>query len=284
VSAPAPEVFSLARDAPAGVAIVPAPRADCGAEIVQVQEWCARHGLPVEVLRRGDGDDPGGAWQLVVALGGDGTILRALRLAAPAGAPVLGVNLGRVGFLADVQPADLPAALAAVADGRARVERRGALRVTVEGGSALEEVAYNDVVLGRRAGHGAARVVVEVDGTELVSLYCDGVLVASALGSTAYTVSAGGPAISPLLDAMVLTPLAAQTGPLGSLVLGPGDDVRLIADEDSAPMRIEIDGRTTIGVPAGTAVSVCRAAHESLLLRTTPDTFFEHLRDRLLTR
>ncbi|HSD81859.1 MAG TPA: NAD(+)/NADH kinase [Solirubrobacteraceae bacterium] len=284
MSAPAADAFTLATGPAAPVALVTAPSADCGRERDQVEAWCAAHELELDVLRVGQDGTGRRPWQLVVALGGDGTILRALRLAGPVGAPVLGVNLGRVGFLADAQPGDLAAALAAVADGRARVERRAALQVAVRDGAALDEHAYNDVVFGRRAGHGSARIAVQVNGTPVVSLVGDGVIVASALGSTAYTVSAGGPAISPPLDAMVLTPVAAHTGPLRSLVLSADDELCLIAGEDSAPLTIEIDGRTASEVPPGARVHVGRWHAQALLLRTTPDTFFEHLRDRLLTR
>jgi NAD+ kinase len=278
------EAFTLARGPAPPVALVAQPTADCGRERAQVEAWCRRHDLPLDVLRVGDDGDGHGPWQLVIALGGDGTILRALRLAAPAGVPVLGVNLGRVGFLADVQPEDLPRALESVATGGSRVERHCSLRVTVEGGPPLDDEAYNDVVVSRRAGHGAAHILVEAGGTYLVDVAGDGVIVASALGSTAYTVSAGGPAISPLLDAMVVTPVAAHTGPLRSLVLAAEERLRLTPDERSAPLTIEVDGRTTSEVPPGATVTICRAPHPALLLRTSRGTFYEHLRDRLVTR
>jgi NAD+ kinase len=278
-----PDSFRLRRGPAPPVALVPAPHADCGRERSEVEAWCRAHGLEMEVLRVGDDTDAEGPWQLVVALGGDGTILRALRLGAGAGAPVLGVNLGRVGFLADVQPDELSAALEAVARGAARIERRGALRVTVDDGPPVDD-AFNDVVLGRRAGHGSARIVVETGGTRLVTVIGDGVIVASTLGSTAYTVSAGGPAVSPRLDAMVLTPVAANTGPLRSLVLEAGEPLRLVADDDSAPLTIEVDGRTTTEVPPRARVTISRAPEPALLVRTRPDPFFEHLRDRLVMR
>jgi len=279
-----PATFRLRRGPAPPVALVPAPHADCGRERGEVDAWARGHGLEVEVLRLGEDGDSHGPWQLVVALGGDGTILRALRLGARAGgAPVLGVNLGRVGFLADVQPDGLHDALEAVARGAARVERRGALRVTVDDGPTVDD-AFNDVVLGRRAGHGSARIAVEAGGTRIVTVIGDGVIVASTLGSTAYTVSAGGPAVSPLLDTMVLTPVAANTGPLRSLVLDAGEELRLIGDDDSAPLTIEVDGRTTTEVPPRARVTISRAAEPALLLRTQTDPFFEHLRDRLVMR
>jgi NAD+ kinase len=278
------QAFRLTPGPAPPVALVPQPQADCGRERAEVEAWSRDHGLTLEVLRAGDDGDAHGPWQLVVALGGDGTILRALRIAARGGAPVLGVNLGHVGFLADVQPHALGAALQAVAAGAARIERHSAVRVTVEGGTPLDGEAFNDVFVGRRGGQGAARLAVEADGTRVVSLVGDGVIVASTLGSTAYNVSAGGPAVSPRLDAMVITPVAAQTGPLRSLVVGSEEELRLVAAEDSAPLTLEIDGRTACAVPPGGTVILTKAAAPALLLRTTPDTFFEHLRDRLVTR
>lgn len=266
------------------VALLAAPGADGGSQRDEVVRWCAARAIgfvPVTVA------DPGQAVagaQLVIALGGDGTILRALRLSAPRAIPVLGVNFGHVGFLADVQRDQLTDALAAVAAGHARSVAHTALHVVARHGPTLDDLAYNDVVLGRRPGHGSARIVVAVDGTRVVDVIGDGVIVASGLGSTAYTVSAGGPAVSPRLDAIVLTPVAANTGPLRSLVVGAQEGLRLLAREDSAPLTVEVDGQTSAELEPGAHLDLGRAPTPALLLRTKPDTFYDDLRDRLLVR
>jgi NAD+ kinase len=266
------------------VALLSAPGADGGPQSREVARWCAARELGLVTVGLSDPSEAVDGVQLVIALGGDGTILRALRLSAPRGIPVLGVNFGHVGFLADVQRDQLTEALAAVAAGHARCERRTALHVVAGHGPPLDELAYNDVVLGRRAGHGSARIVVTVDGTRVVDVIGDGVIVATGLGSTAYTVSAGGPAVSPLLDALVLTPVAANTGPLRSLVVGAQEGLRLLARDDSAPLTVEVDGQTSAELEPGGHLDLGRAACAALLLRTKPDTFYDDLRDRLLTR
>lgn len=266
------------------VALLSAPGADGGPQSREVGRWCAARELDLVTVGLSDPSEAVDGVQLVIALGGDGTILRALRLSAPRGLPVLGVNFGHVGFLADVQRDQLTEALAAVGAGHARCERRTALHVVAGHGPPLDELAYNDVVLGRRAGHGSARIVVAVDGTRVVDVIGDGVIVATGLGSTAYTVSAGGPAVSPLLDALVLTPVAANTGPLRSLVVGAQEGLRLLARDDSAPLTVEVDGQTSAELEPGGHLDLGRAACPALLLRTKPDTFYDDLRDRLLTR
>jgi NAD+ kinase len=266
------------------VGVLAAPGTDFAPQFDEVDRWCRRRDLDLVALSVSDPAERVDGLQLVIALGGDGTILRALRVAAPHAVPVLGVNFGHVGFLSDVGGGELTQALAAVAAGHARVERRSALHAVVRSGPELDELAYNDVVLGRRAGHGAARIVVTVDGTRIVDVVGDGVVVATGLGSTAYTVSAGGPAVSPLLDPMVLTPVAANTGPLRSLVISIDEGLRLIARDDSAPLTVEIDGQTMEELAPGAALDIGRADDPALLVRTAPVTFYDDLRDRLLTR
>jgi len=266
------------------VGLLPTRASDCAEQVALVQRWCAERDVELVRLSLADGLDATAALQLLIALGGDGTILRALRVASPHAIPVLGVNFGHVGFLADVQREQLTDALAAVGAGHARIERRSAMRAVAHNGPALDELAYNDVVLGRRTGHGSGRIVVAVDGTRVVDVVGDGVIVASGLGSTAYTVSAGGPAVSPLLDAMVMTPVAANTGPLRSLVVHADEHLRLLAREDSAPLNVEIDGQTMVELQPGAHLDIGMASDPALLIRTKPDTFYDDLRDRLLTR
>jgi NAD+ kinase len=272
------------RDGPApAVGVLASPAADCGPQVNAVRAWARRHGLDVADVDFTDAALPG-ELQLLIVLGGDGTILRGLRLAAPHGTAVLGVNFGHVGFLADVEREHFDQALAALSKGGARVEAHGALRAQVRDGTGLDELAYNDVVLGRRAGHGSGRIIVEVSNAHVVDVVGDGVIVATGLGSTAYNVSAGGPALSPLVDAMVLTSVAATTGPLRSLVLSRDEALRLTARADSAPLTLELDGQTTAELEPGATLDVSRAPQPALLVRTKPVTFYDDLRDRLLTR
>ena len=195
------------------------------------------------------------ACELVIALGGDGTILRALQLAMAHHAAVLGVNFGTVGFLADIDGDDLAAALDTIARGRGdgrrphRARRDDARRRRGRTASSPSTTSSSR----RIPGHGTARLRVEVGGEPMLALTGDGVVVASPTGSTAYTVGAGGPAVAPSLDAIVLTPLATQGSPLRSLVADGSDSVRIELAPSSAPVSVEIDGRTSLDMPAAAA-------------------------------
>jgi NAD+ kinase len=274
----------FALDALAGghVGVLVNPSGDCGPQLGTLHRWAREAGVDVRELgTSADSRATDGGCRLVVALGGDGTILRALQLAIPQRAPVLGINFGRVGFLADVDRDRLDEALEAIGRGEAYVDERTALVATFGAHPAHRVVAVNDVVIGRAPGHGRARLRVYVGQDELLPLAGDGVVVASPTGSTAYTVGAGGPAVAPGLDAIVLTPLAAQGSPLRSLVVEGSDRLRIEMDDRSAPLHVEIDGRTRDDLPPFAVVEVQTAPRKARLLRTRPRTFFHDLAERL---
>jgi NAD+ kinase len=190
---------------------------------------------------------------------------------------VLGINFGTVGFLADCHRDDFGAALDRVGRGEARIEERTALVATIGPERPRTVVAFNDVVVARRPGHGTARLRVEVAGERVLELRGDGVVVASPTGSTAYNVGAGGPAVAPSLDAIVVTPLATQGSRLRSLVLDGGETVRLITEPSSAPLSAEIDGRAIEELPMPGVLEVQAATHKARLVRTRPRTFYSDL-------
>jgi NAD+ kinase len=264
------------------VGVLVTPDGDCAPQLYTIEAWAGEQGL--DVVELGSSADPNHderGCALVIALGGDGTILRALQLAMPERLPVLGVNFGHLGFLADIGREDLQAALDAIAGGDAQVAERTALVATVEAEQPRHAVAFNDVVITRKPGHGTARLRIEAGGEPLLRLRGDGVVIASPTGSTAYTVEAGGPAVSPELDAIVLTPLATQGSPLRSLVVDGTDTVRIEMDAASAPLSLELDGRTVDDMPTSTALEVHAAPGKARLLRTRPRTFYADLAKRL---
>jgi NAD+ kinase len=264
------------------VGVILNPSGECAPQLGVLHGWARSTGVELRDLgtsadaRAADGD-----CRLVVALGGDGTILRALQLAMPQHAPVLGINFGRVGFLADVGGDRLDEALDAIARGEAVVDERTALLADFGDEPHHRVVAVNDVVIGRRPGYGTARLRVFVGDDELLPLTGDGVVVASPTGSTAYTVGAGGPAVAPGLDAIVLTPLAAQGSPLRSMVVEGSDLLRIQRDDASAPLDVEIDGRIRDDIPPFAVVRVRTALRKARLLRTRPRTFYHDLAERL---
>jgi NAD+ kinase len=173
----------------------------------------------------------------VIALGGDGTMLGAMRLMAARPVPVLGVNYGNLGFLVEVSPGELPSVLEKMAAGDFTVEQYGCLVVT----AGRTHYAFNDAVVSR-PGRGAVSVDLEVNGLQYGYYRGDAVIVATPTGSTAYNYAAGGPVLSPSSGAMVITPVAPMAGIGRAVVLGAGDRIALTAADDSAAGVVDIDG------------------------------------------
>jgi len=271
---------STSGTAPVGVLVQSS--SECATQLLTIEAWAAEHGF--EVVDLGTSAEPNGLGpdcQLVIALGGDGTILRALQLAMAHHAAVLGVNLGHVGFLADIHGDELGTALQRIAGGDAQIDERTALVAEIRAEPPRRVIAFNDVVVARQPGFGTARLRVEAGGEALLVLKGDGVVIASPTGSTAYTVGAGGPAVAPSLDAIVITPLATQGSPLRSLVVDGSDTVRVETEPSSAPLSVEIDGRETLAMPTPAALEVRAAARKARLVRTRPRTFYRDLATRL---
>ena len=266
----------------AAVGVLAQSASSCAAELLTIRAWATRYGF--EVVDLGTSAEPNGGdagCQLVIALGGDGTILRALQVAMAQHAAVLGVNFGHVGFLADIRGDELSEALERMASGQALLDERTALVAQIGAEPGRRFIAFNDVVIARLPGFGLARLRVVVADESLLVLQGDGVVVAAPTGSTAYTVGAGGPAVAPSLDAIVITPLASQGTPLRSLVVDGSEVVRVELEPDSAPLSIEIDGRETHAMPAPDALEIRAAARKARLVRTLPRTFYRDLATRL---
>jgi NAD+ kinase len=271
---------STSGTAPVGVLVQSV--SECATQLLTIEAWAAEHGFEVVDLgTSAEPNGPGPDCQLVIALGGDGTILRALQLAMAHHAAVLGVNLGHVGFLADIHGDELGMALQRIAGGDGQLDERTALVAEIRAEPPRRVIAFNDVVVARQPGFGTARLRVAAGGETLLVLQGDGVVIASPTGSTAYTVGAGGPAVAPSLDAIVITPLATQGSPLRSLVVDGSDTVRVETEPSSAPLSVEIDGRETLAMPTPAALEVRAAARKARLVRTRPRTFYRDLATRL---
>jgi NAD+ kinase len=224
--------------------------------------------------------------ELVVTVGGDGTILRAARFAAPLGVPLLGVNLGRLGFLTEVEGSDalegVPYYLQA---GYALVQERNMLEVQVcaPGEEPCPAAhALNDVVVGKGHGGGRiARILVRVDGAELGIYSADAVIVASATGSTAYALSTGGPILYPTSSDMLLKAVAPH-GDLAAAVVVPADAVVELVLQTRDPAVVSADGYWERGLGPEQTVRVAKSPHVARFLRAgTPQRFYETLLYRL---
>lgn len=221
-----------------------------------------------------DGEPP----ELVVSLGGDGTMLRAARIAHRHDVPLLGVNLGTLGYLTEVDAEQAPEALMAVLDGAHRVEER--IMLHASGPEGKSYVGLNEVLVERSGGHRLVRLHVSIGGERLAAFNADGVLVATPTGSTAYALSAGGPIVSPNADCLVLVPVSAHMIFSRPFVLASSEVVEIeVAERGGAAL--SLDGVEGCELPAGARVTVRRHARPLHLVRLSGPGFIERLRRKL---
>jgi NAD+ kinase len=222
--------------------------------------------------------------EVIVTVGGDGTLLRAARLAAEAGVPVLGVNLGRLGFLTEIEARDaLDLVPKYLAGAPGWVDERQMLQAVVhscDGESAPVNI-LNDVVLGRGATPHMVRVGIEVNGVDLTAYQADAVIVSTATGSTAYNLSAGGPIMYPHSLDMVVTPVATH-GDLDAAVVLPADSRVALVVRSTAPAMMTADGFMTRPLATGDRVIVTQSPFKARFLRAgSANRFYETLVYRL---
>jgi NAD+ kinase len=217
--------------------------------------------------------------ELIVVLGGDGTLLRAAELARPCGVPLLGVNLGRVGFLAEADRDSLKAVVHAIVEGDYLVDERMTVEVTASlNGSTLACTwALNEASVEKSRRERILEVVVEVDRRPVSGFGCDGVLCATPTGSTAYAFSAGGPIVWPDVDALVVVPSNAHALFARPLVVSPDSVVAVETDPHGHTAVLCCDGRRTFELPAGARIEVVRGATPIRLVRLHDCPFTDRL-------
>ncbi|MBV9820885.1 MAG: NAD(+)/NADH kinase [Actinobacteria bacterium] len=291
----------------------------------RVRQWAAGHGIEVvEVdvwhdqtgVRRNSAEEiaASGHPDLIVTVGGDGTFLRGARVAAQDCVPVLGVNVGRVGFLTEVETDEVEAALDAFVAGRAHLDERLMLTLRASrpldipaglqsmlcygrgpllppppprapsngsrAGVDLDVTAVNDVVFEKLARDRQASLGVFVEDTLFASYSADALIVASPTGSTAYNFAAGGPILSPRVRALVFTPVAAHMVFNRSLVVGTEEAITVRVLERSGQVAVSVDGQLRGVLDPGDWVSVLPARRPARLVRLGPSDFFARLRSR----
>jgi NAD+ kinase len=271
------------------VGLVLHPERDCGGAVGLVLDWADRRsirvlGIDTEIRNLACTADPVPADELrrladlLVSLGGDGTMLRAMRLADRQRFPVLGVNLGKLGFLAEVDVPELPDALSAIDDHEYTVEPRLAVDAVID-----DQVitAFNDVAFVRYPGQKTAAIAVRAAGQRFVSYAADALVVATPTGSTAYSFSAGGPIVSPAVEALVVTPVAPHSAYNRGLVVSVGDQLALEILPASGQLAVEADGNLVATVQPGDVIDLASRPAAARVVRLGRTTFYERARRKL---
>lgn len=223
--------------------------------------------------------DLSGGADLVVSVGGDGTLLRAALMAAAADLPVLGVNVGRLGFLAEFEPHDVPGMLETFATGDVEIEDRLTIAAQADGVEWQQpQWALNEIMVEKRARHRVITLAVRVGEDHVTTFSGDGVIVATPTGSTAYSFSARGPIVAPEARCLVVTPVAPHMVFDRSLVL-PATDVVTLEVQGEEPGLLSADGRPALELPLGCRVVIRRSDHPARLLRHREgESFYAKLR------
>lgn len=235
------------------------------------------HALGAPELAEGSFDE----CDLLMVLGGDGTLLSALDYALPKNIPMLGINLGRMGFMTEVDPANLRRDVSEVLDGNYTIDSR--MTLTVAGQNENNFFALNDIVLTRSTP--SVRILsleIEVNGIVVDRISGDGLIVATATGSTAYSLSAGGPIIRPGLDCLVITPICPHTLNTRPVVVSSNDVIKIRVMDDRGGAQAVMDGRKVINVPCGEpGVTILRSELRARFIRLHDRNYFSLLRDKL---
>ena len=217
--------------------------------------------------------------EVALVLGGDGTLLRAAETARPCGVPLLGVNLGHVGFLAEAEQESLNEALRAIIDGGYDVEERMTVDAVafVDGGEIARSWALNEVSVEKSSRERILEVVLEVDCRPLSAFGCDGVLCSTPTGSTAYAFSAGGPVVWPDVEALLLVPSNAHALFARPMVISPDSQVAIEIQLTGPPAVLDCDGRRTAALPPGARVEVTQGATPVRMVRLDGRPFTDRL-------
>jgi NAD+ kinase len=280
---------------PGAIGVVVHPRRDSRALIEGILGWANGHGKQVrgmeearellpEAVRIVPESQLADECGLIIALGGDGTILRALKLAHILDVPVLGVNLGRLAFLAEVSLEDLPASLDAIDRGDFWLEERATMHIEHADGGArdtLPTTVFNDSAMTRMPGSGPAALAVEVEGQVFGRYTTDALVIATPTGSTAYSFAAGGPIVSPRHKGLLVTPVAPHAAFDRAVFLHPDEELRVHVLERSAPVLLEVDGQRGTELGSGDVLQFSVHHRPAHVLRLHETGFYERARRKL---
>ncbi len=261
----------------------------------ELADWLAKRQVRVLLVREvatsagkpdlaADDDDISSADALVV-LGGDGTMLRWNRLAAHRGTPMLGVNFGQYGFITEIHPKEAVAALDRVLEGDYTISERVVLRAEVRrsGESASEYFALNDAVVSKGPVTRMLGLHTFVNGKFIVTYSADGIIVSTPTGSTAYSLSAGGPVVHPNVSVLIITPICPHTMNARSLVIPDTETVKIVGEssEEDLEIALTMDGQVMSRVTHEDAVEISKAAFTAKLIQMDSQSFYDKVQTRL---
>lgn len=222
--------------------------------------------------------------EFALVMGGDGTLLRANRIMCPAGIPMLAVRFGKFGFLTDTEPAGIQTALTEILEGRYHIDERMMLQAVVHrsGREVATAEALNDVVITKGPLARMLRLSTLVSGKHISKYAADGLIVATPTGSTAYSLSAGGPLVEPYLKVILITPICPHTLNARSLLISSKQKVEVVVESDPGDVVIlTVDGQLGIPLEPGDIVSVQESKSKAKLISVGGTTFFDKLQTRL---
>ena len=218
---------------------------------------------------------------MVLALGGDGTIISAARVVGNSGVPIAGINLGGLGFLAEVAVEEIYDRLQLIQDGDYLVEERMVLKAKIENENKVSYRALNDIVIERGSSTRMISISVTVDDTFFNRYSADGIIIATPTGSTAYSLSAGGPIIVPPHEAVIVTPLSPHSLSQRAVVIKPDSKIKIIPENTSGKMLLSIDGQTSVKLNNGQSILIERAKNNVRLVKWKDKSYFDTLRAKL---
>lgn len=272
------------------------------APAAELVSWLARERIPFRLARDlADGlrarglldagladcaaDDLARESDIILSFGGDGTLLRSAHEVDSLETPILGVNIGRLGFLADIEVSHVQGTIASLERGEYRIEERMVLRAEVKhGGEASAYWALNEFVLERSGSAGLISVQVTVDGVYLNDYWADGLIIATPTGSTAYSLSVGGPIVAPGSDVVILTPLAPHSLTVRPIVLPAVSIIEAQVTRTDQPYVLAWDGRSRSFEPADEPITFrfSKASHVVKLVKLPEQHYFQTLRSKLM--
>lgn len=221
------------------------------------------------------------ACDMIVAIGGDGTMLSAARMAGQSGVPILGINLGKLGFLAEVPPEEMEPFVRDIAERRFVVEERTVLRIESDG-DPEGLYALNEAVIDKSSSMRVIHLSVHVDDEFLVSFQGDGIIVATPTGSTGYALAAGGPIIAPASRVIVLQPVSPHSLSARTVIVPDSSRIRITVSDRSDQARLTADGQTEKLIEPPASVTVRTADHTVRLVKRKERSYFDVLRAKLL--